>query len=132
MTTKIRQGDRILIIALLAALALSSAVYFFVSQQGGRLTAVVTADGKEIKRIDLNGVLQPYEFTVKTGANQQDYNIIQVEKGRIRVREANCPEQVDVKQGWLTRSGQSAVCLPHRVVVKVVSTQEPGIDGIAQ
>ncbi|MGE5653556.1 MAG: NusG domain II-containing protein, partial [Bacillota bacterium] len=57
--------------------------------------------------------------------NNEQYNTIEIEKSRVRVREANCPEQVDVKQGWLTRPGQSAVCLPHRLVLKLVSSGAP-------
>ena len=62
---------------------------------------------------------------MQTGPNNDQYNIVEVERTRVRVREANCPEQVDVKQGWLTRPGQTAVCLPHRVVVRLVSSSAP-------
>lgn len=42
---------------------------------------------------------------------------IELSRGRARVREAPCPNQLCVKQGWVTRG--IIVCLPGRVIVFV-------------
>ncbi len=125
MAKRARKGDRLLIIGLLVGLVISGGIYWWAGRAQGGLQAVVTVDGKEIRRINLDQVKAPFEFTVQTGANNEQYNIVEIERTRVRVREANCPEQVDVNQGWLTRSGQSAICLPHRVVLRLVSSNAP-------
>ncbi len=119
---RLRKGDQLIIIILILGLIISAGVYWWAGRPQGGLQAVVTVDGKEFRRINLDQVKAPFEFTVQTGAQNEQYNIIEIERTRVRVREANCPEQVDVNQGWLTRPGQSAVCLPHRVVLRLVST----------
>ena len=36
-----------------------------------------------------------------------------------RIEEADCPDKLCVKQGTVSESGESLVCLPNRVVVAV-------------
>lgn len=37
--------------------------------------------------------------------------------------DADCADQVCVRTGTLTRAGQSAVCLPNRVIVKLIGAE---------
>ena len=39
--------------------------------------------------------------------------------GRIRVASANCPDQVCVRQGWISDASVPIVCLPHQVIIQV-------------
>jgi hypothetical protein len=45
--------------------------------------------------------------------------IVEVASGRARVASDPSPRQLCVKQGWLQRAGESAVCLPNRVSVEI-------------
>lgn len=123
-----KKGDLVLI-ALLAVLGLSSWLYIN-SLKSDRVKALVLQDGVVIHEIDLSTVQQPWQVTVDDG--QGGYNVIEVERGRIRVREANCLEQVDVLQGWISEPHQSLVCLPHRLVVKIQAQAKTGVDGIVR
>jgi len=51
--------------------------------------AVIIKDNEEIKRIDIDNVNEPLEISVSGEYN----NIILVEKGRIRFKEADCPDR---------------------------------------
>ena len=42
---------------------------------------------------------------------------IELSPGMARVLHSNCPDQICVNTGWLTESGQTAVCMPNRVTV---------------
>jgi hypothetical protein len=42
---------------------------------------------------------------------------VEISNGRARIREAHCPNQLCVKQGWVSRG--IIVCLPGKVVVFV-------------
>lgn len=46
-------------------------------------------------------------------------NTIEVHAGKVRVIEADCPNQDCVEQGWVSESGQQIICLPHKLVVTV-------------
>ncbi|NLJ69650.1 MAG: NusG domain II-containing protein [Firmicutes bacterium] len=126
-----RPGDLIIYGALLLIFVMGTLIGAGELGQGGT-AAVITQDGREIRRIDLEQVEEPYEFRVENADGQ--YNIIRVEPGRIRVTEASCPDKVDVKQGWISKANQSIVCLPNRLVIRIEAEgpwADGGIDGIA-
>jgi len=47
------------------------------------------------------------------------YNIVEIEKGRARIKEADCPNQVCVRTGWVSQPGQIAVCVPNKFNIAV-------------
>ena len=90
------------------------------SRSTGDLTAEVRQNGVLVQRIALSGLSEPVTFTL-TGSYE---NTILAENGRVCIKSATCPHQDCVHTGWLTRAGQSAVCLENRVSVTVVSQGE--------
>lgn len=81
------------------------------------LRAEISVDGKEIKRLNLDK-----DTTYKYQASDGDYNVIVVKDHKIRITEANCNDQICVRRGWIEKSGESIVCLPHKLVVSIVSS----------
>jgi hypothetical protein len=49
------------------------------------------------------------------------YNVVEVSEGRVRVSEADCKNQICVNTGWSSSEGQIITCLPHQLVVEIVS-----------
>ena len=45
-----------------------------------------------------------------------------VSNGRIAFYKSDCPDQICIRNGFLHLAGHSAVCLPNRVVLTIVST----------
>jgi len=84
------------------------------ASQGHRI-AVITQNKQLIERIDLDAVTQPRE--IKISGNYAE--IIKVESGRIRFAAADCPDKICVNTGWLDEPGETAVCLPNRVIVTI-------------
>ena len=41
---------------------------------------------------------------------------------RVRIKEADCDDQICVRRGWATKNGETIVCLPHKLVIEVRST----------
>lgn len=91
-----------------------------------RPVARVTHKGVCIRTIDLTKEGN-FSFRVE---GETLYNIVQVENGRIRVLEANCPDQICVKRGWTESGAEPVVCLPNGLVIEIVS-DETEIDGVA-
>ncbi len=50
-----------------------------------------------------------------------DYNTIEVRGEKIRIKGASCYDQVCVQFGFISKPGETAVCLPHKLVVKIES-----------
>ena len=46
-------------------------------------------------------------------------NIVEIFDGEVYVKEADCPDQICVKQGKMTGGGVPIVCMPHRVVIEI-------------
>ena len=87
--------------------------------------ARIYQDGECIRTIELVRVDAPFSFTVEW---EGGYNLIEVERGRIRVAEADCPDQACVRQGWISNSVVPIACLPHKLVVQLESAPG-GVDG---
>ena len=46
-------------------------------------------------------------------------SIVIIQDSRARVKTDPSPRQYCVKQGWLSRSGEAAICLPNQVSVEI-------------
>ena len=84
--------------------------------QSGALEAVVSVDGTEEFTTPLTG-LNRVERTIQ--ANGYTLKIILTDK-EVWVEESDCPTQDCVHTGHISRSGQSIVCLPARVTVRLL------------
>jgi len=123
------KGDKWLIIALLTvALAGVCLNVYYVSTNNQGQKAVVTVDGQTVKTLPLRqGYVGEFRLDHDNG-----FNIIQYVDGRVRIHKADCPDQVCVKSGWIQNAPQQIVCLPYRVVVKVVSDSPADVDDIVR
>ncbi|SCG83742.1 hypothetical protein DW1_2177 [Proteiniborus sp. DW1] len=110
--------DKILIILVLV---LSLVGIYFVknySTTTGEKYISVQVDGKEIKKISFGANMVGKAIDIKT---EYGYNKIEIGDGKVRVIEADCPDKLDVKQGWISNQGEIIVCLPNRMVVEIKS-----------
>ena len=51
-------------------------------------------------------------------------NTLKIENHKIRMISATCPDHLCIKQGAINKKGQSIICLPHKLIVEVVSGDE--------
>lgn len=58
-------------------------------------------------------------------------NEVVVEDGSVYMKDANCRDLLCVKQGKITEGGQTIICLPHKLVVRIVSKENINIDAIS-
>ena len=104
-----KRNDLLLIGGLLLAAAL---LWVLVRPGGAGGWAVVTQDGVETARYPLDT-----DLTVILGG--EAYNILQIAGGKAAVIEANCGDHTCVRTRAVSREGESIVCLPHRLVVRI-------------
>lgn len=120
---KLRYGDFI-IFGLVAALAVGALLLGMGSKlPAGGLTAEVYQDGRLVRAIQLGELTSPVDFEL----DGLYHDKLLAERGRIRFEWADCPDKTCVHTGWLTRAGQSAACLPNRVLVKLVGDADEDV-----
>lgn len=82
--------------------------------------AYVYYDNKLIKTIDLR-IDETKEYIVK------GYNgdvVIETKKNQIRVKEEKSPLNLCSKQGFISSSLETIVCLPNKVIIKIESSND--------
>lgn len=112
-----KESRRVLIVGIVAAavfLAAIAAVFFQTVRPAGKSVRIVS-DGNLIETIDLS--VSPDRMIVIE--NEYGKNIVSVEDHRIRVREADCPDQTCVRSGFLS-AARPIICLPHKLVIEYV------------
>lgn len=100
-------------------------VFFFRGKQTGSVAAIYR-DGNLLKSIDLDKVTEPYEFTVEC---ENGTNVIRVERNRISVTDADCPDKICVNTGAIPDNGSEIICLPHRLEIRLEETDIDAVTG---
>ena len=75
----------------------------------------MTVDGTEAERIPLKDA---HDGERTYSGNGYTLRVLLSPEG-IRVEEADCPTQDCVHTGTITRGGQSIVCLPARIIIRL-------------
>ena len=120
-----KKNDIILIaVVLLAAAFVFSWSASKKSEEGGEV--IVYVDGKENATYSLD---EKGEYLIKT---EHGKNLLVIKDGKADVTEADCPDKLCVKQNQISKNGETIVCLPHKVVVEVVSSKEAQFDAISR
>ena len=124
---KLRPGIWDVLVALtVAVLAVACAWTVWGGQdESGALTAVVSVDGVETERL----ALEEAERTIQAGGYTLRLRLTETE---VWVESSDCPTQDCVHTGHISRSGQSIVCLPARVIVRLEGgeTVDTGVDAV--
>ena len=124
----IKKWDIILIVALLVLSWLPEGIAFVTGAnllQGGTV-AVVQVHGSVYKEIPLSEHHGTDTFTIHT---EEGYNKVVVQDQTIGIVEADCPDKICIQEGFISKPGETTVCLPHKVMIEIRSTatEEPDI-----
>jgi hypothetical protein len=69
---------------------------------------------------------------------QYGKNVIEIRDGKAWMEEADCPDHYCMQQGKIDQENETIVCLPHKLVVEVISGDEEEksssdeVDAVAQ
>ena len=116
-------ADAILIAVIAAACLLFFAWRHFTQPDAMRI--IIEKDGKTVYTASLSASAAPQTFFVD-GTNVEVY----VHANGAVVISSDCPDQTCVHTGELHHAGDTAVCLPNRVVVRLEGENAPAVDGI--
>ena len=116
------RNDIILILSLLVVFSLVG-LFVFLSGEDG-VSVSVTLDGKAWGTFPLS---EDREIEIISGKAGDGYNILVIENGHAYVKAASCPDGICSAHRPISRSGESIICLPNKVVVTVNAQGEEDI-----
>lgn len=120
-----KRNDFVLIIICAVIGILGLGFHYGVQRQGAYVT--VSVDGEVIKTLSLSEN-QSYEILGYDGG----VNYLVIEDGYAYLSDADCPDQICVKTGKISKVGETIVCLPHRVVCEVLKEgEDAAIDAVS-
>ena len=87
--------------------------------------SVLNLKGEKVSDITLNKeVYGYYDLNKNQTIHINKENTLKIENHKIRMISATCPDHLCIKQGTINKKGQSIICLPHKLIVEVVSGDE--------
>lgn len=102
----------ILLVVIVLVVALSVFALFKNTLKSGK-TAVVKVNNEVVFSADLG------EDCSQKIATENGYNIIEIKNGVVRVKEADCRDKICVNHRPIGKTGETVVCLPHKLVVEI-------------
>ncbi|MCF6096588.1 NusG domain II-containing protein [Thermovorax subterraneus] len=123
------KGDKILIATVILVAFVIFTGFQIYGFTGGKTYAVIEINGKEYQKISL-GKDGP-KMQLKVAGFIGDV-VLEIDRDKVRVVASDCPDKDCVRQGWVSKPGQTLVCLPNRVVVKIQNTESTNeVDGVS-
>lgn len=113
----IKRTDIIIIFAVILSAALISIPKFLSSD---KITAEIYVDGSLYRSVNLADVDKKYTIDLATDPHVE----ITVDKGEIYFSHAECKDKLCVQSGKLSSGGETAACLPAKVVISLKSTKD--------
>lgn len=119
------KNDIIFIAILLAAVSLVGLAFFIFRDEGDTVT--VTVDGAVYAEYSL---AENTRLDIRTGDGDSESNVLIIKDGEAYVESATCPDGICASHKPISREGESIVCLPHRVVITVHTSDKNEVPDI--
>ncbi len=112
-------GDRLLIVAILISSAIAALFIYlkpFNKELINEQTVIISCKGAVIKKVTLSEKRHGKTFNV-----MGRIGLVTVETlgKQIRIQEAPCHDRLCIRQGWISRPGQSIVCMPSELLITI-------------
>ncbi len=113
------RNDIVLLAALLAAAFAVWGVIRLASREGK--TAVVELNGRAVASYPLDT-----DIRAEIPSEGGHMNVLVIKDGKASVESADCPDKLCVKQRPVSKAGQTIICLPHKLIIRIEG--ESGVD----
>lgn len=117
-----KKTDLLLVVLALVAAA---GIYLFYSagaEKGKGVEITVDGESRAFLPLDTNDSIR---IDTETG-----YNVVTVKDGEVMVTEADCRDQICVDHKKIRKTGETIVCLPHKLVVTITGDELGDFDAV--
>ena len=122
LKSKKKEIIAVLILVLIAVVSFVC-IKFFAEGKGKYVKVYVNE--KLIKTFDLT---KDREYFIETKIG---YNLLIIKNEKARILDADCPNKICVDKGYISKNGESIICLPHHIVVTIESSEDKDVDAVA-
>lgn len=121
-----KKADFIVIGVVLAIAGVLAFFLYFVNGDSGKYVQV-EVDGSVVDSYSIDDTVE------KTYSYDGDENTLVIKDGEASVTDANCKDGICVNHMPIHRTGESIICLPHKLVVTIVDEldDDSEIDAVA-
>lgn len=114
-----KRGDYVIIIVIAVTALVALGIIYLRSPDPARI--VIQVDGEE-----------KYSFPYRQEGRDEYVDVLGVNgvtrvhlrDGQVSIVESACPDKTCVARGWSKRPSKQLICLPNRVIVKIVGVEE--------
>ena len=110
-----KKKDIWLIIGILSLALFSWCILKFVNVDKDSVKAEIYCNNVMVKSINLTKA-EDEIFSVK----ERPHILFEIKDHQIRFMDSDCPDKICIKSGFLSKNGESAVCMPNKTVLKIV------------
>jgi hypothetical protein len=118
------KGDLVVLSFLMIA-TVASFFLWHANSPGRR--AIILVDTQKVREIPLSDKNEEIIVQGVEGAS-----VIELVNGRVRMKDSPCHYKTCVKMGWIAHEGEMICCMPNKVVIKIVGTQEGELDALSR
>ena len=115
--------DILLVTVLLVASLVALLLYSAFAEDGEYVSVII--NGVETERYPLGKDLR---VAIKTEGDFGGENVLVIQNGKAKIESADCPDLVFARHSKISNNGESIVCLPHRLVIKIVTNEKSEVD----
>lgn len=98
----------ILVVAIVAIIIVNTT-----KKQGSYV--VVIYDQNEVAKYSINE-----DIEIKLTYEENNYNTLVIKDGKVYMNDASCKDHICVKHHKISMTGETIVCLPNKVVIKII------------
>jgi len=120
-----KKKDIIFLVVVFIGLAGIAAGFYLTHQDTG--ASEVTVDGAIYGTYPLD-----VDKEIPIQKDGKTTNLLVIKDGKADVTEADCPDKLCVHQKAISKTNETIVCLPNKVVVQVIGAGESELDSIAR
>ena len=127
-----RQDFIVLFLLFVLGIFMMAIIYFPSAADSSDKSLEISQDGKVIMILPID---KDTSQQIKSPDGQY-LNTFEIKDRQVKMTQANCHDSTCIRTGTISRVGETIVCLPHRLVLKIISSEnqrsEDDIDAIVQ
>lgn len=116
MENKTKRKKDLLLVVIVLTIAAAGSLINVVMHRKPAATVEVQVDGEVVATYDLNK-----DADVVVDGYHGGTNHLVIQDGMVWISEASCPDKICVHQGKVSLNGDLIVCLPNRMIARVVA-----------